>query len=98
MVGPKGTVATAGLRRGDVITKVDGKPVAGPGAWATALRALPAEKAVAVEFVRKGAATTVTVEPKPDWEAAPDYAKSLGVAVKREPTSIAYSRSPRPGS
>ena len=26
------------------ITKIDGKPVAGPGAWATALRALPAEQ------------------------------------------------------
>jgi len=88
VVGPKGTVATAGLRRGDVITKVDGKPVAGPGAWATALRALPAEKAVTVEFVRKGTATTVTVQPKPDWEAAPDYAKSLAVAVKREPRTL----------
>ena len=88
VVGPKGTVAMAGLRRGDVITKVDGKPVVGPGAWATALRAMPAEKAVSVEFVRKGAATTVTVQPKPDWEPAPDYAKSLAVAVKREPRTL----------
>ena len=91
VVGPKGTVAMAGLRRGDVITKVDGKPVAGPGAWATALRALPAEKAVSVEFVRKGAATTVTVQPKPDWEAVPDYGKSLAVAVKREPRTFALA-------
>ena len=91
VVGPKGTVAAAGLRRGDVITKVDGKPVAGPGAWATAMRALPAEKGVAVEFVRKGVVGTATVQPKPDWEAAPDYAKALTVAVRREPRTIAYS-------
>jgi hypothetical protein len=91
VVGPKGTVAAAGLRRGDVITKIDGKPVAGPGAWATAMRALPAETGVAVEFVRAGVVATATVQPKPDWETAPDYAKALIVAVRREPRTIAYS-------
>ncbi len=91
VVGPKGVVATAGLRRGDVITSLNGTAVAQPGAWQTALRALPAEKAVQIQYVRKGETLTGTLQPKPDWEAAPDYAKSLVVAVKREPKVLAYS-------
>jgi len=91
VVGPKGVVATAGLRRGDVITSLNGASVAQPGAWQTALRALPAEKAVQIQYIRKGQTVTATLQPKPDWEAAPDYAKSLAVAVKREPRVLAYS-------
>ena len=91
VVGPKGVVATAGLRRGDVITSLNGTPVAQPGAWQTALRALPAEKAVEIQYVRKGQTLTASLQPKPDWEAAPDYAKSLAVAVKREPKVLAYA-------
>lgn len=90
VVGPKGVVATAGLRRGDVITSLNGTSVARPGAWQTALRALPAQKTVAIQYVRKGQPVTASIQPKPDWEAAPDYAKSLAVAVKREPKVIAY--------
>jgi tetratricopeptide (TPR) repeat protein len=90
VVGPKGIAASAGLRRGDVITSLNGKDVARPGAWQTALRALPAEKAVQIQYVRKGQALTGSVQPKPDWEAAPDYAKSLTVAVKRDPKVLAY--------
>lgn len=90
VVGPKSAAAVAGIRRGDVITSVDGRPVATPGAWGTALRSLPAEKDVAVELVRAGAPLTVTLKAGPDWEAAPDYAKSLLVAVRREPKTIAY--------
>jgi Flp pilus assembly protein TadD len=91
VVGPKGVVATAGLRRGDVITSLNGTSVAQPGAWQTALRALPAEKAVQIQYVRKGQVLTASLQPKPDWEAAPDYAKSLAVAVKREPRVLAYA-------
>ena len=90
VVGPKGVVASAGLRRGDVITSLNGTSVARPGAWQTALRALPAQKTVAIQYVRKGQPVTASIQPKPDWEAAPDYAKSLAVAVKREPKVIAY--------
>jgi tetratricopeptide (TPR) repeat protein len=91
VVGPKGVAATAGLRRGDVITSLNGTEVAGPGAWQTALRALPAEKAVEVTYLRKGQTVTASIQPKPDWEAAPDYAKSLAVARKREPRVLAYA-------
>lgn len=91
VVGPKGVVATAGLRRGDVITGLNGAAVAQPGAWQTALRGLPAEKAVEIQYVRKGQTLTASLQPKPDWEAAPDYAKSLAVAVKRDPRVLAYA-------
>jgi tetratricopeptide (TPR) repeat protein len=91
VVGPKGVLARAGLRRGDVITSLNGTPVAQPGAWQTALRALPAGKPVQIQYVRKARTVTATLEPNPDWEAAPDYAKSLAVAVKREPRVLAYS-------
>lgn len=90
-VGIKGSVAKAGLRRGDVITSIAGRSVAGPGAWSAALRALPADTGVPVEFVRKGAARTATLEAGPDWEAAPDLAKSLAFAVRREPRTLAFA-------
>ena len=91
VVGPKGAAATAGIRRGDVITKIAGKSVGTPGAFAVALRALPAQKAVPVELVRAGQPLSVTMEPKPDWEPVADYAKSLSVAVARDPKSIALA-------
>ena len=91
VVGVKGSVAAAGLRRGDIITSVAGRAVAGPGAWAAALRALPADTGVPIEFVRAGSPLTATLEAGPDWEASPDLAKSLAVAVKREPRTLAYA-------
>ena len=91
VVGPKGPAAAAGLRRGDVITSLNGKPVAAPGAWAVALRALPADTAVTVEYLRKGATRTGMIEAGPDWEPAPDFATSLAVAVRRDPRSLAYA-------
>jgi tetratricopeptide (TPR) repeat protein len=91
VVAPKGAAATAGIRRGDVITKLGSRDVGTPGAFAVALRALPAQTAVPVELVRGGQPLSVTIEPKPDWETPADYAKSLRVAVKRAPTSIALA-------
>lgn len=91
VVAPKGSVAAAGLRRGDVITSIAGRPVAAPGAWSTALRALPAGTGVPIEYVRKGAPLTATLDAGPDWQATPDLAKSLAVAVKREPRTLAYA-------
>lgn len=90
VVGPKGAVAAAGLRRGDVITSLGGRAVASPGAWETALRGLLAETPTPVEYLRKGALLTGSIQAKPDWEAAPDLATSLRVAVKREPRTLAY--------
>ncbi|WP_217912698.1 PDZ domain-containing protein [Miltoncostaea marina] len=91
VVAPKGAVAAAGIRRGDVVTSLNGAPVGSPGAWSAALRALPAGKEVAVAFVRGGAERTATLTPKPDWEQAPDYARALTVAVRREPRTVAYA-------
>ena len=91
VVGPKGTVAAAGIRRGDVITAVNGRSVATSGGWSAAMRALAANTPAAVELVRRGAAMSVQVTPKPDWEKPPDYATSLSVAVRRAPADFAYS-------
>jgi tetratricopeptide (TPR) repeat protein len=91
VVGPKGTAATAGIRRGDVVTAIDGRSVATAGAMAAALRALPADKAVTVELLRDGQAVSASLTPKPDWEKAPDYAAALAVAVRREPRTLAYA-------
>jgi thioredoxin-like negative regulator of GroEL len=91
VVAPKGVAATAGIRRGDVITKIAGKAVGTPGAFAVALRALPAQKAVPIELIRGGQPLAVTMEPKPDWEPVADYAKVLNVAVARDPKSIALA-------
>lgn len=91
VVGPKGAAATAGIRRGDVVTTIDGRSVGTPGGWAVAMRALPAGKPVAVDLVRRGQPLSVQVTPKPDWEKAPDYAASLSVAVRRAPSSLAMA-------
>ncbi|MGD9572361.1 MAG: PDZ domain-containing protein [Thermoleophilia bacterium] len=90
VVGPKTSAATAGLRRGDVITAINGAQVTSPGAWATAMRALPADTTITVDLIRKGAPLTLPLKPGPDWEAAPDYQKSFAVAVRREPRVLAY--------
>jgi tetratricopeptide (TPR) repeat protein len=91
VVGPKGTVAAAGIRRGDVIVAVDGRSVATAGGWSVAMRALPAGKPVTVDFLRKGQALSAQLTPKPDWERPPDYQKSFAVAVRRDPSAIAYA-------
>lgn len=91
VVGPRGAVAQAGLRRGDVITHIGGTPVDTPGAYATALRAMPAEKPVAVTYIRRGQTVETEVTARPDWEAAPDYGASLAVATRREPKSLALA-------
>lgn len=91
VVGPRGAVAQAGIRRGDVITHIGGTAVDTPGAYATALRAMPAEKPVAVTYVRRGQTVETEVTPRPDWEAAPNYAASLSVATRREPRSLALA-------
>ena len=91
VVGVKGKVATAGIRRGDIITSIDGKDVTKPGAWMAAMRALPGDRAVVIQFTRAGVAMNATLEASPDWTPAPDYTASLKVAVKRDPKILAYA-------
>jgi tetratricopeptide (TPR) repeat protein len=91
VVGPRGPVAQAGMRRGDVVTHIGGVAVDTPGSFATALRKMPAEKAVPVTYVRNGRSVDTQVTAKADWEPAPNYAASLTVATRREPRSLALA-------
>lgn len=91
VVGPRGPVATAGIRRGDVITQIGDRVVDTPGAYATALRAMRANRPVMVTYVRDGEVRKGRVTPKPDWEPAPNYAASLTVATRRAPRSMALA-------
>lgn len=90
-VAPRGDVAKAGIRRGDVITAINELPTLTPGGYATALRALPADTAVPVELRRGTEEVTVQLKVPPDWNAVPDLSRSLQVIVKRNPTVMAYA-------
>ena len=91
VIGIKSKVGAAGIRRGDIITSMDGRDVSKPGAWMAALRALPGDRAVTIQFVRKGVPMNATLEASPDWTPTPDYAAPLKVAVKRDPKILAYA-------
>lgn len=91
VVAPKGQAVQAGLRRGDVITKLNGVETTTAGALQTALRGLPAERAVRVEFQRKGEARMGIMRPEPDWTKQANYARSLEVARKRQRKVLAWA-------
>lgn len=90
-VAPGGIAVTAGMRRGDVIRSINGIPVGTPGGMQKALRQLPADTPVTVEATRADQVLPFQITFKPDWEAAPKYGPSLKVAVKRDPTKLAYA-------
>ena len=90
-VAPGSALAKAGLRRGDVVTAIANHPVALEGQMTTALRTLPANQPVPVQILRDGASRTITVTPPPDWTPAADYARALGVVVRRDPNGLAYA-------
>lgn len=90
-VAPRGDVAKAGIRRGDVITSINEVSTLTPGGLATALRALPADTAVPVELRRGTEDLTVQLKVPPDWNAAPDLSRSFTVIVKRNPKVMAYA-------
>ena len=87
---PRGILVTAGLRRGDVITKVNGLDVNTPGQWTAALKALPADAPVPIEYRRGAEVRTGMIEVPPDWNPAPDYAKTFKVLLKRSPRTLGY--------
>lgn len=89
-VAPKGAVARAGIRVGDVITSLNGASVARPGAFSAALRALPGGKPVTVILTRRGASRSATMTPNPDWTPVADYAASLRIIARRNPKVAAY--------
>jgi PDZ domain len=90
-VAPGGTLAKAGLRRGDVVTAINGLPVDLEGQMTTALRTLPANKPVPVVILRDGKPRTLQVTPPPDWTPAADYSRALSVVQKRVPNGLAYA-------
>lgn len=89
-LAPKGNLVNAGLRRGDVITKVNDLDVSTPGQWTAALKALPADAPIAVEYRRGAEVRTGTIQVPPDWNPAPDYSKTFKVLVKRNPKSLGF--------
>ena len=89
-LGAKGVLVTAGLRRGDVITRVNNVDVTTPGQWATALKALPADTAVPIEFRRGAEVRAGMISLPPDWNPAPSYEKAFKVLVRRNPNTLGY--------
>ncbi len=89
-VAAKGNLVTAGVRRGDVITKVNGLDVITPGQWTAALKALPADTPVPIEYRRGAEVRMGTLQVPPDWNPAPDYAKTFTVLVRRNPRTLGF--------
>lgn len=84
-LGPKGALVNSGIRRGDVITKINNLDVTTQGQWQTAQRALPADTPFPVEFRRGAEVKSGMVQVPADWTAAPDYTKTFTVLVRRNP-------------
>lgn len=89
-VAPGGQAVKAGIRRGDVIVSVNGKPTLTSGEAAIALRALPADTEVPVVVRRGTEERTFTITVSPDWNATPDLSASHRVLVRRHPRVLAY--------
>ncbi|MEW6583089.1 MAG: PDZ domain-containing protein [Actinomycetota bacterium] len=90
-VAPGGIAVAAGMRRGDVITAVNGVPVSTPGGLTSAQRRLPAGRQVVVDTRRGAQLFPFQIAFAADWEKAPDFGPSLAVAVRRDPTKLAYA-------
>src|SRR5262249_1134717 len=65
-VAPKGLAVTAGMRRGDIITSVNGVVSATPGGYAKAVRLLPANQPIVVETHRAAQVFPFPITFKPD--------------------------------
>lgn len=87
-LAPKGVMVTAGLRRGDVITKLNNLDVTTPGQWTAAVKALPADAPVPVEYRRAAEVRTGTIQVPPDWNPVPDYSRSFETAIRRDPRAL----------
>jgi len=84
------TLAKAGLQVGDVIRLLNGKVVDNRGAWFAALRELPGNSPVTLEFDRAGTRSSLQFTPPPDWTAAPSYQQALTGSLAAAPNIRAY--------
>ena len=76
---PGGSAADAGMQAGDVIARIDGKPVGSAGEFVASARALKAGDLAMLDVLRAGSPVQVgvPVKPKP-LEAAPGLETALG--------------------
>ena len=68
-VSPDSPAAEAGLIRGDAILKLEGKPIAGPGALQAAIEFAPVDQPLTLTIDRDGERKEVKVTPKPQPES-----------------------------
>jgi serine protease Do len=61
-VRPGAPAARAGLKRGDVVVKIDGRPVTSSGEFRNLVASLGAGRAAALEFYREGKLQTLSVQ------------------------------------
>ena len=74
-----GSAKAAGMLAGDVVTKLDGKPVSDAGAFVAGARALKAGDTATLDVVRDGSPITVRVPVKPKpYETAPGIDTAYG--------------------
>lgn len=86
-VAPDSPAASAGIRRGDVITSVDGKPVASPTNVSTRIREHIAGDTVSVTVYRDGSTKSFSVKLKPIDEPlekdSQETVSKLGISVTK---------------
>jgi len=88
-VGPKGPAAKAGIRRGDIVTRIGTHWIKGPGSVATALRNVKGSRKIPVRVKRDGKLRVLKMTPDPDWTERPDYEAVFRVATRRAPNDFA---------
>lgn len=90
-ISPTGVAATAGLRRGDVIKSIDGKPITNWITFATTVHARP-DMPTNLVLMRGTQMLNVTVTPR----AVTEDGKTVGkIGVAREPESLSFRESLR---